>query len=286
MDYRRTIQCSIDYIERKLTGKLDLEMVADFAGFSPYYFLRMFRACTGYTPKEYIQLRRLSKAGRDLLFTRDTILTIARKYGFDSQEAFTRAFKKQHGVTPGKLRKTRQAVCYVSPVNALGSTAKATTGVSMTPKIVEMGEMKVIGLKCQTTMKENTIPQLWGQFNTNCNRVPNRTDDKFALGVCPYVDMEHFDENTPFEYITGLAVTTFDNVPEDMVAYTIPAAKYAVFTHKGALDTLQDTYNQIFGTALSENGLELDSKDQIELYDERFKWGEPDSEFDIYIPVK
>ena len=286
MDYRRTIQCAIDYIERKLTAKLDLEMIADFAGFSPFYFLRMFRAHTGFTPKEYIRLRRLSKAGRDLLFTRDPILHIARKYGFDSQAAFTRAFKRQHEVTPGKVRKTRHPVCYFGPVNVLEPTYLTKTGDNMKPKIVERDEMKVIGLKCETTMKENTIPQLWGQFNTVCNRVPNRTSDRFALGICPYVKMEDFDEETPFEYIAGFTVDSFDNVPEDMVAYVVPAARYAVFTHRGALNTLQDTYNAIFSSALSENGMELDSKDQLELYDDRFKYGEQDSEFDIYIPIK
>ncbi len=286
MDYRRTIQCAIDYIERKLTGKLDLETVADFAGFSMYYFLRMFRAHTGYTPKEYINLRRLSRAGRDLLFTRDPILHIARKYGFESQEAFTRAFKRQHDITPGKIRKTRHAVCYFGPINVLDPTYYTNTGEHMKPKIVELKEMKVIGLKCETTMRENTIPQLWGQFNTRCNRITNRTNDRFALGICPYVEMDNFDENTPFDYIAGLPVESFDNVPDGMVTYVISPAKYAVFTHKGALNTLQDTYNTIFSTALSENGMELDSKAQIELYDDRFKFGEHDSEFDIYIPIK
>ncbi len=285
MDYRRTMQCAIDYMERNLTGNLDLESIADYSGFSMFHFLRVFSAHTGYTPKEYIRIRRLSKAGNEVLYTRESIRSIARKYCFFSQEAFTRAFKKQHGMTPGKLRRDIYPVYYIAPINLLESVIPIKGG-TMKPRIAELGELKVIGLKCVTTMKENKIPQLWNEFNKRCYQVPNRTEDHRAFGICPYVDMKDFDEETPFEHIVGLSVSTLEHVPEGMITHVVPSAKYAVFTHKGALDTLGDTYNEIFRSALAENGLEMDAKAQLELYDDRFKYGQEDSEMDIYIPIK
>jgi AraC family transcriptional regulator len=64
----------------------------------------------------------------------------------------------------------------------------------------------------------------------------------------------------------------------------IPAATYAVFTHRGSLDKLQDTYGMIFTDGLK--GYEMADVDEIEWYGKKFKYGQPDSEMDIYIPIK
>ncbi len=72
-----------------------------------------------------------------------------------------------------------------------------------------------------------------------------------------------------------------------MVAKIIPQGKYVVFTHKGSIHKLQETYEYIWGTWIPFSKVELDMRDDFELYDEGFKGANNHlSEIDIYIPIK
>lgn len=72
-----------------------------------------------------------------------------------------------------------------------------------------------------------------------------------------------------------------------MDSKVLKGGKYAVFTHKGKLDTLHMTYEFIWGTWVLCSGYEIDLRDDFEFYDERFLGPDQDaSEFDIYIPIK
>ncbi len=282
MNYTRFIQLALDYIESHLRKPLQLEEIADHASFSLFHFHRIFTNITGWTMKEYIRTRRLSEAGSDLVFTFDPIKEIAERYQFESQEAFTRAFKKKFDATPGSVRKHKNSFIYTRAYKLMNHTSKK--GVTMEIKIAKLDALTVIGLSCDTTMKENTIPQLWGQFNEVCNEIKNPQREGLCLGICPYVEMENFTEDDKFEYIATLPVTKVEDVPKGMKVHEIPAATYAVFTHKGPLDNLHETYEKIFSGGLE--GYELAEADQIEWYDDRFQFGQPGSEMDIYIPIK
>lgn len=106
MDWIVRINRVMDYIEQNLSGKIDAKEVAKLACCSEYHFPRMFSAITGLSLAEYIRRRRLSQAAFELqnnTFVR--IIDLAIKYGYDSPDAFSRAFKNLHGVTPTVARK-------------------------------------------------------------------------------------------------------------------------------------------------------------------------------------
>lgn len=285
MDYTRQMRIALQFLESKLTSGFELEELAEIASFSMFHFHRMFTACIGYTPKDYIRRRRLSQAARELTFTNLPIIEIARRYQFESQASFTRAFKKQFGITPGKLRRSKHAFAYFYPINLSNNLIKKG-GLTMDVKIVEKPALKIIGMKTITTMKNNVIPQLWDKFNQRWQEISCVAVKNACLGVCPYVDMKGFDEESEFGYIAGMIVENFDLVPEGMVRYEIPAQKYAVVTHKGTLDTLRDTYQYVYTQWLKDSEYEFAPTAELEWYDERFKFGEKDSELDIYIPIK
>ncbi len=156
----------------------------------------------------------------------------------------------------------------------------------MEAKIVSREAIKVIGMSVQTTQKENTIPQLWSRFNPVACSIKNQVVPRAALGICPHTDLKDFSEESEFEYIAGMEVSSFDDIPEGMLSYEVPAQRYAVFTHKGSLETLGDTYNAIYSDWFSKNDYEFKAGAEFELYDERFKFGADDSEMDIYVPIK
>lgn len=105
MTYSAEIQGALSYIESNLDKPLTLDDIAGAAGFSKYHFHRIFKHETGITLYEYIRKRRLAGASRLLRTTNLSILDIAVYFCFESQESFTRAFKKVYKLPPGKYRR-------------------------------------------------------------------------------------------------------------------------------------------------------------------------------------
>lgn len=100
-----SIYRSISFIESRLADELTIDELAGQSFFSKTHYQRLFREIVGEPVMEYIKKRRLQQAGQSLLACRDSVLEIALRYGYDSHEGFSRAFKAYFGVSPVKFRK-------------------------------------------------------------------------------------------------------------------------------------------------------------------------------------
>lgn len=110
MYYSEVTQRVISYIESNLTEEIQLDTFPSIIGYSKFHLLRIFKQETGLSIGEYIRQRRLAMASMLLLHTDESILTIAFSFQFQSQEAFSRAFKDVYALPPGKYRKLMKAV--------------------------------------------------------------------------------------------------------------------------------------------------------------------------------
>ena len=108
MNYYESIQRSIDYIENRLEEEIDPGGAAREAMMSLSNFYRMFFALAGFTVKEYVRLRRISLAAEELTSGGSCIVDLAVKYGFESGDAFSRAFRRITGYLPSEFRKKNQ----------------------------------------------------------------------------------------------------------------------------------------------------------------------------------
>lgn len=104
-DYERAIQTALEYIEVHLTEVIDVHNIAKHVGYSRFHFQRIFRKVTGRSVSAYIRERRITQSAKVLIRTDNRVIDIAILYNFQSQEAFTRAFKRIYHMTPGKYRK-------------------------------------------------------------------------------------------------------------------------------------------------------------------------------------
>ncbi|GAB4151143.1 MAG: hypothetical protein Kow00107_01730 [Planctomycetota bacterium] len=153
----------------------------------------------------------------------------------------------------------------------------------MEPKIVTKEEFRVVGLHYYGDNSDNSIPELWSDFCKREHEMPPAIEPDIWYGVC-WCESE--DCGGKFNYLACRAVAKDAPVPSGMREYTVPAHKYAVFTHYGKLDTLHATYVRIMNEDMKRLGLEFASMFSFELYDKDFRYGEDDSKMYIYIPIK
>lgn len=98
------IEMVIDYIEENLDGKLDLESVSEAVHYSKYHLHRMFTETLGMTIHDYVQRRQLTEAAKLLVFSEKPIIEIAFICGYESQQAFSAAFKAMYKIPPAQFR--------------------------------------------------------------------------------------------------------------------------------------------------------------------------------------
>ncbi len=279
------VERALGFIEENLTRDISLENIADAANYSQWYFHRSFRVLTGYALFDYLRRRRLSEAAYELLYTTKSILQIALLYQFESQASFTRSFKALSGLTPGKYRRIKALPLAFHPISVEKTYRYLKQGASkMQVKFEKKEGFKVIGLSHRASPEE-TMHKLWEEYARRCHEIPNVIEKDKAYQICVFEPRSGNADPESYLFIAGMVVSSIDQVPEGMVAHEVPAAQYAIFEHKGALDTLHKTYEYIFGAWLAENKCVMAEADCLEVYDERFKYGEEDSILDIYIPI-
>ncbi|MHB9133993.1 MAG: GyrI-like domain-containing protein [Armatimonadota bacterium] len=282
--YFAQVYRAIGYIEEHLTDEVNVLEIAEYAGYSAFHFGRIFQGLTGESVMEYVRKRRLTMAACALVQTKRRILDIAVEYQYDSQEAFTRSFKRAYGMTPGVYRRRGVLMLLCVPLTLPLLMAPVRKGEHMEPKIVDKEAMLVVGLKYTGKNEHREIPALWDDFLPRCREVQHIAEPNVCLGVCG--DMQ---ADGAFSYLAGVPVTVEADISEGMVAWHVPAAKYAVFTHRGPLDgenSLASTNAYIYREWLPASGYQRADTPDLELYDHRFAFGQEQSEMDIYIPIK
>lgn len=144
MDWITGMQKAIAYIELHLTEEIDYEKVAAESFSSTYHFQRVFSILCGYTLGEYIRLRRLSLAGAELVSSKEKVIDVALKYGYDSPDSFAKAFQKFHGITPSETRTNSKMLRSFS---RLSLKISLEGGNTMNYRIEEKNEMILTGYK-------------------------------------------------------------------------------------------------------------------------------------------
>jgi len=288
LDYLKSLERAITYIENNL-GAINVEDVARVTGYSYYHLTRLFTAVIGESVGSYIKKRRLADGAQKLLYTDKRVIDIAIENGFESSEAFSRAFKTVYKVNPMTYRKNRLDMIIGAKKQLQPELLKhLVSGITVKPEIVEIRDIKVAGIRGNTTMNDNVIPLLWEQFWQMRQSIPNTLPTSRAFGICesgePIFTM---DGDASFTEVVGIEVINFDNMPDSIVTKKIQSGKYAVFTHTGSLKNLRKTYEYIWGTWIPGTKEQVDIREDFEVYDLRYLGYEhPNTQFDIYVPLK
>lgn len=281
------LERAIEYIETHLDENIDLGDVSREMGYSYYHMTRMFSAVLGEPVGRYISRRRLYRAARQLVHSDRRIIDIALESGFQSPEAFSRAFKAAFKTTPADYRKAGlDLVATAKPRLLPVDVPHIAAGISHSPEILQMTEeIKIAGLRGATSISQNRIPQLWDQFLRHHRNLYELTGT--AYSICETRQTVYAEDgDVTFSVMVGSPVPDFSNLPETLAQTTLRPGKYAVFTHRGSLDKLLQTYQYIYGTWLPSSGQRLDEREDFEVYERKVLAVEdPENEVKLYIPV-
>jgi AraC family transcriptional regulator len=152
--------------------------------------------------------------------------------------------------------------------------------IAMEIKTIKRSGFTVVGMLYRGRNENNEIPQMWQAFGPRISEIKSMVDQASAYGISANMDMETGE----FDYIAGFEVSSAEDVPQGMVAFNVPGGEYAVFTT--TLPKIGETFDNAHDTWLPQAGHQPTGDHEFELYDERFDPQDPDSEFDLYIPIK
>lgn len=291
LDYLACVRRGIDHIERHLDDEIALADVGRAAGLSQWHFQRIFKALTNETLKTYIRSRRLACALAGLRDPQARIIEIALAAGFESQESFTRAFRKAYRMTPGQYRRRGgRSLFPVKPEFDAAYLQHLHRGVSLMPSLEHWPAQRVVGLRTRffgvDSDKNNLahkLPPLWDAFLARMDEIGDRVPGpaRLAYGVLRPVD----DESDQLQYLACVPVTGTATVPPGMTSLSLPAASYACFTHRGPVSALDHTVSYAYSTWLLGSGHQHSGGWDIEVYGEQYHPTDPGSVIHYALPI-
>lgn len=268
MDWITGIQNALDYIEENLCGDIDYKEAARRCCCSEYHFQRLFSILCGYTLGEYIRCRRLALAGAELSNGGAKVIDIALKYGYESPDSFTKAFKAFHGVLPSQARG-----------NALKSFTPLTVrlsldgGNTMHYTITERPALTLTGFSTRfsgnpaerfeqeksfyisTREQQLVLKALARDLDTSYSVLGGFTDDGYDFAIASYLST----------YVLDRLPITLGEKAKNYRQIEIPAGLYFVCeTERCTYPTaLEAELRQEAVSAISSLGYELDSRPEL-----------------------
>ena len=282
MNWFKALNEALTYVEDHILEDIDTEEVARIAMCSKFHFLRTFGMLTGMPLSEYIRNRRLSLAAAELVQTDKKVIDLAFKYGYETPESFTKAFKKLHGVSPSLARKERANLTTVMP---LSFQIVIKGDERMDYNIQKRQGFKLVGVtkRIPTANDENfkVIPKFWNDASADGTVEKLCQVSSTLLGVC--YDMDRDQE--AFTYMIGVEGDKAQGL-NDQVVLEVPEMTWAVFKSVGKMpDAIQKVWHKIFHEWFPATNYEHADAPELEVY----LPGNPQADdyvCEIWIPIK
>ncbi len=285
--YYERLKRVLIFIQDHLDQPLRLQTLAEVACFSPYHFHRIFRGMMGESVSEHVRRLRMEVAAKRLTSSNAQVIEIALDAGYDSHEAFSRAFKRSWGATPSHFRRRGVLELPKSPSGVHFGKIPATLHyiqgvIDMKVQIKEMEGIRVACMRHKGPYE--TCGETWEKF------LPIMGSQGLLGGEASMIGLCHDDpEETPAEEIRYDACLKVDEdyQPQEGVdVRTISGGSYAVTTHVGPYNRLNETYAALCGQWLPDSGYELRSEPCFEIYITDPENTEPEDMLtDIYAPL-
>jgi AraC family transcriptional regulator len=238
--------------------------LARVACMSAWHFHRVYRAMTGEGVAETLRRVRLAQAARALGETGEAVTSIAMDAGYDSPQAFSRAFRQFSGVSPSTFQERHRAMTTLGAV-----------------RIIDMPPSHALTLRHAGPVE--TIAQTWNKLRALVRDAVPPEAMRGPIGISTG-DPEGGDE---FTYLAGVLAGPAPPAVPGLTLTPVPGGAYASYRLNGAYGLITATYRALFGEWLPGSGQELDDRPALEIYHTPYAQGDrADCVTDIMIPIK
>src|SRR5699024_3611853 len=251
---------ALEYIESHLNDEIDDSELEKITGTSVYHFRRMFSFLSGMTLGEYIRNRKLSNATFDLLHKGMSVTETAFKYGYESVDGFSRAFREWSGINPSEVKKTNTLKAF--PKLSFQLTIQG--GINMDYRIEKKEAFKIVSVKKRVPIQfegenqeiiklaKSITPEqrkkMHGLANMETNNIVNASYN---------FDEGRMEEKGSLDHIIGI-LTTKESGFDEFDVVEVPALTWAIFSSKGAFPTvMQETWGKIASEWIPSSDYEL-----------------------------
>lgn len=291
MDLLKQLNNAILFVEESLLSgdQPDLERAAKMVGLSEPSFHRLFSSLANIPLAEYIRRRKMTLATDDLRRTSYTVLDIAIKYGYKSADAFSRAFRSQHSISPSVYRKHGGFLKLYPPISFQINTQG---GREMNCRLIHRKEIALYGISREYDLQkypthEALRSNMWDETSENIPR-------KICSGAWNHPTNNNFDGIwygvwKEGKYFIGReqADVSFDSLEQVL----LPAGQYIAFSTKPgglAWEDIPSLTAEIFNSWLPNSTYQLVNETIIEVY---HLWTDRDTRqkkryFEIWLQVE
>jgi AraC family transcriptional regulator len=290
-DYKQRMLRVLVHIQQHLDEALSLEELAAIAHFSPYHFHRIFQGMVGESLMAHVRRLRLERAAMRLKHSDQPVTRLAFEAGYETHEAFARAFRTMFGESPTGFREIHQPLPMPEVASGVhytpgGGPADFTTpmgGSTVEASMKKIDEMKVAFIR--HVGPYNEVGPTWEKL---CKWAGPRRLIGWKpklLGLC------HDDPSvTPPDKLRydACLVIKKDIEPEgDVGVQTIAGGDYAVAIHRGPYEKLGETYAALCGQWIPGRGREIRSAPSFEIYKNNPQHTKPEKLVtEIYVPLE
>tara|TARA_R110002072_G_scaffold20841_5_gene75221 strand:- start:6862 stop:7698 length:837 start_codon:yes stop_codon:yes gene_type:complete len=268
---------AIWYLEIHFNERVRLDDLAAVAGVSRYHLSRAFGYATGYTISRYLRSRRLSEGAKLLAADQVDVMSVALRVGYQSHEAFSRAFKEEFGISPSEVYGCRNHSLTLTEALTMNDLPSAKT---LQPQIIEKEAMLMAGhVRHYNELGNAAIPGQWQDFLPHLGQVPNQVGGD-AFGAVFNIDSEN-----NFDYLSGVEVDSYVGLPDDYGRLRLPQQIYAVFQHESHVSELKQTCQFAFAEWIPNSDFKLVDGPFFERYLPEFNSETGYGGLEVWIPV-
>ncbi len=271
---------TMNYIENMLQASCDLDetKILQLSGYSYPMFSRLFSILVGIPLSEYLRNRRLSCAAAELRETDSKIIDVALKYGYESPDSFTAAFKKLHKSTPSEVRDGK-AFSIFSPIYL---SLSIEGGNQMNVQIKKIPAFKVAGV-LKECIDATQCPSVWEELFAKAKPAELvALGSGKSFGAC-------IDTTSPdsINYMACFDVADKQKAEElGLTIVEIPEAEYAIVQLIGAIpDSIHRGWDFVLKTFFPSNGYRHAGTPDFEFYPEEGDMHSEDYQMELWVPI-
>ncbi|CAM1357789.1 AraC family transcriptional regulator [Tenacibaculum xiamenense] len=278
--YKHRLQQVVSYLRAKYNSKISIQELENLSSFSYRNLQRVFKGYYGETIGAYVTRIRVENGAKKLLYSSQEIKVIAEEVGYADVQTFSKSFKKHFGVSPAIYRSKKENLFRNHKTN------EKQIMPFFEEKITVLPEMKVLYTTFKGDYYSTKLDVLWDDFLSEVEELNININDAECFGII--WDEPIISEAINYDYDACIIVDSMNVSIPKLRVKILKEQKYAVFTHVGPYQHIDETYDKIFSKWLLTTDKEISEAPFIEKYT-KHEGNTNDVnlyETEIYIPLK